>query len=189
MIHLDLHAVCIGTIKEIAPGKRSAIDKHPVREDVVEVGELGIEGDQQKERRLYFGRMLHGGPEKAIHAYPHEHLPVWSEIAEREVLPGNLGENLSIGGILEDEVHVGDEWAWGEVLLRVTEPRTPCSKLDVVLGRPVKRTMLHGTMTGWYLSVLRPGTAPTAGAIEVVSRGTGPTIADVLRGRKASRAS
>ena len=189
MIHLDLHAVCIGVIKEIAPGKRSAIDKHPVRDDLVRVGEMGIEGDQQKERRLYFGRQLHGGPDKAVHAYPHEHLAVWSEIAEREVLPGNIGENLSIGGMLEDEVRIGDEWAWGEVLLRVTEPRTPCAKLDIVLGRPVKRTMAHAAMTGWYLAVDRPGVAPTAGAIEIVRAGTGPTIADVLRGRKGARAS
>lgn len=186
---IDLHAVCIGTVQEIAPGKRSAIDKRPVRDDAVRVGALGIEGDEQRERRLYFGRQLHGGPEKAVHAYPHEHLPVWSDIAEREVLPGNLGENLSIGGVLEDEVHVGDEWRWGEVLLRVTEPRTPCAKLDIVLGRPVKRTMAHAAMTGWYLAVVEPGLAPTAGSIEVVRVGDGPTIADVLRGRKASRAS
>ena len=98
---IDLHAVCVGTIETIAPGKRSAIDKHPVRADVVRVTELGLEGDEQQEaKRLYFGRQLHGGPDKAVHAYPHEHLPVWSEIAEREVLPGNLGENLSIGGVL-----------------------------------------------------------------------------------------
>ena len=186
MINLDLHAVCVGRVREIAPGKRSAIDKHPVRDDLVRVGELGIEGDEQKERRLYFGRQLHGWPEKAVHAYPHEHLPVWSELAEREIQPGNLGENLSIGGMLEDEARVGDEWRWGHVLLRVTEPRTPCSKLDIVLGRTVKRTMLHAAMTGWYLAVVEPGDAPTAGTISIVGRGEGPTIADVLRGRKRS---
>jgi MOSC domain-containing protein YiiM len=184
--HLDLHAVCVGAVGVLASGKRSAIDKHPVRAEVVQVGELGIEGDEQQERRLYFGRQLHGGPDKAVHAYPHEHLPVWSELAEREVLPGNLGENLSIGGALEDEVRIGERWRWGEVLLRVTEPRTPCAKLDVVLGRTVKRTMLHGAMTGWYLAVDEPGEAPTAGGIERVGEGDGPTIADVLRGRKRS---
>lgn len=185
VIHLDLHAVCVGGVREIAPGMRSAIHKTPVRDDTVLVGALGIEGDEQQERRKYFGRQLHGGPDKAVHAYPHEHLPVWSELVARPVDPGNLGENLSVAGMLEDEVRIGDEWRWGEVLLRVTEPRTPCTKLDVVLGRPVKRLMLHGAMTGWYLSVVEPGRAPTAGAVEVTARGEGPTIADVLRGRKA----
>ena len=183
-MNIDLHAVCVGAVRELAPGKRSAIDKQPVRADVVRVSELGIEGDEQQERRLYFGRQLHGGPDKALHAYPHEHLPVWSEVAERPVLPGNLGENLSIGGMLEDEVRIGDLWEWGEVVLRVTEPRTPCSKLDLVLGRTVKRTMLHGAMTGWYLAVVEPGLAPTAGSITVAAAGSGPTVADVLRGRK-----
>jgi MOSC domain-containing protein YiiM len=72
------------------------------------------------------------------------------------------------------------------VRLRVTEPRTPCYKLDIVLGRTVKRVMLHGAMTGWYLAVVEPGEAPTSGAIAVVVRGDGPTITDVLRGRKPS---
>jgi MOSC domain-containing protein YiiM len=184
--HVDLHAVCTGVVEEIAPGKRSAIHKHPVAGDTVEVAELGLAGDEQQERRLYYGRQLHGGPDKAVCAYPHDHLAGWAELLEREIPPGTFGENLSTGGILEDEVHVGDRWAWGEVVLRVTEPRTPCFKLDLVLGHKVKRVMLHGAMTGWYLAVERPGVAPTSGAIEVLSRGEGPTIVDVLRGRKTS---
>ena len=186
MIHLDLHAVCTGVVEEIAPGKRSAIRKHPVRTDTIAVGTLGLDGDEQKERRLYYGRQMHGGPDKAVCAYPHEHLPAWSELLERDVPPGTFGENLSIGGVLEDEVRIGDRWRWGDVLLRVTEPRTPCYKLDLVLGRSVKRVMLHGAMTGWYLAVDEPGTAPTGGTIEVVGAGDGPTVADVLRGRKRS---
>lgn len=183
---IDLHAVCTGVIKAIAPGVRSAIDKHPVLDESIEVGELGLAGDEQKERRLHFGRQLHGGRDKALLAYPHEHLTVWTELVGREVCPGNLGENLSTGGWLEDEVRIGDRWAWGDVLLRVSEPRVPCKKLDVVLGRPVKRLTLHGAMTGWYLAVERPGIAPTSGSLQVVERGRGPTIADVLRGRRAS---
>ncbi|MCU1375897.1 MAG: domain containing protein [Actinomycetia bacterium] len=182
---IDLHAVCIGRVEEVAPGTYSAIRKQPVRDDAVEVGELGIAGDEQQEKRLYHGRQLHGGPDKAVCAYPHEHLPVWAELLEREVPVGTFGENLSIGGLLEDEVHVGDEWQWGDVRLRVTEPRLPCFKLDLVLGRKVKRVMLHGAMTGWYLAVVEPGPAPTVGRITVVARGDGPTITDVLRGRKS----
>ena len=174
----------MGRIVEIAPGKRSAIRKHPVAADVIEVGAEGLAGDEQQEkRRIYGGRPIHGGVDKAVYAYPHEHLPVWAELLEREVPIGTLGENLSIGGVLEDEVHVGDIWQWGEVLLRVTEPRTPCYKLDLHLGRKVKRFMLHGALTGWYLAVEQPGVAPTSGSIAVLARGDGPTIVDVLRGR------
>lgn len=186
MTDLALHAVCTGVVEEIAPGKRSAIRKRPVQAERISVGTLGLDGDEQRERRLYHGRRMHGGPDKAVCVYPHEHLPAWSELLEREVLPGMFGENLSIGGALEDEVRVGDRWRWGDVLLRVTEPRTPCDKLDLVLGRSVKREMLHAAITGWYLAVDGPGSAPTGGTIEVVEAGDGPTIVDVLRGRKRS---
>ena len=186
MIHLDLHAVCIGTVEEIAPGVQSAIGKRAVTSPSVVVGILGVAGDEQQDERVHGGRRIHGGPDKAVYAYPREHLPVWSELLERPCGPGLFGENLSIGGALEDEVRVGDRWGWGEVLLRVTEPRTPCYKLDIVLGRSVKRAMLHGAMTGWYLAVERPGEAPVSGTIEILDRGDGPTIADVLRGRKPS---
>jgi len=186
MIHLDLHAVCTGTIEEIAPGKRSAIRKRPVAGDTVSVGPLGIEGDAQQETRRYDGRQMHGGPDKALCVYPHEHLPSWSDLLEREVAPGTFGENLSVAGMLEDEVRVGDRWRWGEVVVRVTEPRTPCYKLDLVLGRSVKRVMLHGAMTGWYLAVDEGGVAPAGGTIEVLERGEGPTIAELLRGRGRS---
>jgi MOSC domain-containing protein YiiM len=183
---LELHAVCTGTIEEIAPGELSAIRKRPVTTAVVRVGELGIDGDEQRETRLYGGRPMHGGPDKAVYAYPHEHLPAWSELLDRDCGPGLFGENLLTGGALEDEVCVGDEWQWGSVRLRVTEPRTPCYKLDLVLGRTVKRLMLHGAMTGWYLAVVESGEAPASGTIDVVAHGDGPTIADVLRGRKPS---
>jgi MOSC domain-containing protein YiiM len=181
---LDVHAVCTGRIEEIAPGKRSAIRKRPVGTDRVAVGPLGIDGDEQQETRKYYGRQMHGGADKAVCVYPHEHLPSWADLLDRDVAPGTFGENLSVSGILEDEARVGDEWQWGEVRLRITEPRTPCFKLDLVLGHKVKRVMLHGAMTGWYLAVVQPGVAPTAGTIEVVERGDGPTIADILRGRR-----
>ena len=183
---LELHAVCVGMVAEIAPGVRSAIGKRPVTAPSVAVGILGIEGDEQQDHRVHAGRRIHGGPEKAVYAYPHEHLPVWSELLERPCPIGLFGENLSVGGILEDEVRVGDTWQWGGVRLRVTEPRMPCYKLDVVLGRSVKRAMLHGAMTGWYLAVEEAGAAPASGTIEVLDRGDGPAIADVLRGRKPS---
>lgn len=183
---LEIHAVCTGRVELIAPGTRSAIRKRPVAGETIAVGTLGLDGDEQQERRRYHGRQLHGGPDKAVCAYPHEHLPAWGELLERAIAPGTFGENLSVGGLLEDEVRVGDVWQWGDVRLRVTEPRTPCFKLDLVLGHQVKRIMLHGAMTGWYLAVDEPGEAPTSGVIDVVDRGDGPTIADVLRGRRTS---
>lgn len=185
MLTVDVHAVCTGRVEELAPGTRSAIRKRPVAGDRVSVEPLGIDGDEQQERRRYGGRPLHGGPDKALCVYPHEHLAVWAELLEREVPPGTFGENLSTGGLLEHEARVGDQWRWGDVLLRVSEPRTPCYKLDLVLGHKVKRVMLHGAMTGWYLAVLTPGVVAVDEPIEVVERGSGPTVADVLRGRRA----
>ena len=162
---------------------RSGFVKHAVEGPSIEVHALGLDGDEQHETRLHDGRPLHGGVDKAVHAYPVEHLAAWAMELGREVGPGLVGENLSVSGVTEDDVRIGDVWAWGPVRLRVTEPRLPCYKLDLILGRSLKRFMLDGNRTGWYLAVERPGAAPVAGPIEVVERGDGPTVADVLHGR------
>ena len=187
---IELVSVRVGSVAVIGQHPRwkrdvrSGFVKQPVAGPSIAVHALGLTGDEQHETRLHQGRPLHGGVDKALYAYPVEHLPAWQRELEREVGPGLVGENLTVAGVTEDDARVGDVWAWGdEVRLRVTEPRLPCFKLDLVLGRPLQRFMLHGNRTGWYLAVERPGVAPVAGPIEVVERGDGPTIADVLHGR------
>lgn len=131
---------------------RTGIFKTPVR-NRVRVNALNIEGDEQADLSV------HGGASKAIYAYPAEHYEFWRRELPGVELPwGSFGENMSIEGILEKEIHIGDRLCAGTVELIVTEPRIPCYKLSVKFGREdmVKR-FLRSRRTGFYLSVAREG--------------------------------
>ncbi|MEZ5704879.1 MAG: MOSC domain-containing protein [Burkholderiaceae bacterium] len=124
----------------------------------VAVGMLGLQGDEQADLSV------HGGRDKAVYAYPVEHLPFWvQERSERglgggALPPGFMGENLSIEGLLEDQVWIGDTLHFPDASLRVTAPREPCYKFTEVMGfaQAGKRMMQQGCC-GFYLSVVRPG--------------------------------
>jgi MOSC domain-containing protein YiiM len=145
----------------------SGIRKRPVSTETVMVSTTNIEGDRQADLRA------HGGPEKAVYAYPSEHWGPWTEELkpDQPYGPGSFGENLSLAGILEDDACIGDIWRWGDVRLQICQPRYPCFKLAAVLQRPrVVRAMVQNGRTGWYFRVLTPGPAPTSGPIEIESR-------------------
>ena len=128
---------------------------------------------------------MHGGPDKAVYAYPVEHLPLWNDELGTDFGPGTFGENLSTEGWLEDDVCIGDVWAWGEARLQVCQPRSPCYKLATITGRPdLLKRLVHTGRTGWYLRVLRPATVPVAGPIQVIERD--PAGISVLRAHHAS---
>lgn len=139
---------------------RSAICKQAV-EGPVAVGPLGLTGDEQNDLSV------HGGLSKAVYALPHAHLAWWS--AQREAagvsmlhesfIPGQLGENLSVEGVDERCVFIGDRLRFeGGVVLRVTEPRQPCAKFNAVLGyERAGREMVQSGRCGFYMAVERPG--------------------------------
>ncbi len=128
----------------------------------------------------------HGGPDKAVYAYPGEHLGLWAaELADGDgtpapLGPGAFGENLTTLGWGEDDVRIGDEWAWGDARLQVCQPRQPCYKLAMRHGRPdLPARLTANGRCGWYLRVLRPGSVPAAGPIAVVARHpAGVTVLD-----------
>jgi MOSC domain-containing protein YiiM len=101
----------------------------------------------------------HGGPDKAVLAYSADHYPLWrNELAEPDMPHGGFGENLTIAGLDEDAVCIGDVWSIGPVRFEVSQPRQPCWKLARRWNRPwlLKRVIESGR-TGWYLRVLTPG--------------------------------
>jgi MOSC domain-containing protein YiiM len=159
----------------------SGIRKKPVREASIAVSLTNLAGDGQADLRN------HGGFDKAVYAYPTDHLPAWtSELGpDTPYGPGSFGDNLSTSGWLEHEVYIGDVWQWGDALLQISQPRYPCYKLGMALNRPgVVRAMVQNSRTGWYLRVLEPGAVPTGGPILVVERGEGAvTVADVHHAR------
>ena len=163
---------------------RSGIWKEPVA-GPVRVTRLNLEGDKQSDLRY------HGGPEKAVYAYPSEHYAFWRTSLPEMAFPwGAFGENLTTLGLLEDDVRVGDVFEIGSAELEVTVPRMPCYKLGVRFGREdmTKRFFEHGG-TGFYLSVRREGALAAGDAIVRVARGEDETIADVVaRSRSRRRA-
>jgi MOSC domain-containing protein YiiM len=140
----------------------SGIRKTPVTAESIEVGPTNLAGDRQADLRV------HGGPEKAIFAYPLEHLTAWTDELRPDApyLPGSIGDNLTVTGLDETQVRIGDVWAWGDALLQICQPRYPCFKLAMAAGRPqiVKRFLATGR-SGWYIRVLEPGMAPVRGPI------------------------
>ncbi len=119
----------------------------------VNVGKLNIEGDKQADL------MVHGGVEKAVYAYPIEHYEYWKEIrSDLKYSPGVFGENLSVSGMNEKTVCVGDVYRIGSVLFSVTIPRMPCFKLGIKMGDPtIIKDFMKSERSGFYLQVLEEG--------------------------------
>lgn len=143
----------------------SGIAKSPVGDAPLAVTATNLDGDGQADLRA------HGGPDKAVYAYPSEHLPAWSVELGQDLGPGAFGENLTTSGLVEREVFIGDVWTWGTAVLQVCQPRYPCYKLGIHRGRPdIIALFLDSARSGWYLRVLQPGTASRADAISVTNR-------------------
>lgn len=177
-------AICVGRAEPIGParrapvsdtqpdGVRSAIRKqavstlqNPAR---VELAPTGLWGDEQADLRV------HGGPDKAVYAYPAEHYAFWTTVRSQAridaaLAPGALGENLTVEGLLETQLWVGDVLQIGEVQLRVTAPRSPCWKLDAAMGFAwASKMMVQSGYTGYYLSVVRAGSLAAGDEILVL---------------------
>ena len=130
----------------------TGIFKAPVSGPVV-VRELNLEGDGQADLSV------HGGPDKAVYLYSWDNILHWKKALQREDLgPGSFGENLTVEGLGEDEVAIGDEFAIGTARFMVTQPRLPCFKLALALETPsITKTFLESGRTGCYLRVLQEG--------------------------------
>ncbi|NOT35701.1 MAG: MOSC domain-containing protein [Candidatus Eisenbacteria bacterium] len=131
----------------------SAYIKSPVT-GAVAVGALGLAGDQQYDRRH------HGGEQMAVLAYADSHYEAWrDELDIHEMGPGGFGENLTVSGIDETSVCIGDTWAVGDVRLQVSQPRGPCMNIARRWDRAdlLEKVAASGR-SGWYLRVLTPGT-------------------------------
>jgi MOSC domain-containing protein YiiM len=129
---------------------------------------VNVEGDDQADRQH------HGGPDQAVYAYARESYAWWEVELGVALAPGTFGENLTLEGIDVDGALIGERWSVGGpegVLLEVTAPRIPCSKLGKRMGDPrfVKR-FAGARRPGAYLRILREGAVQAGDAVEVVER-------------------
>ena len=154
----------------------TGIFKGPVHARVP-VRRLNIDGDGQADLTV------HGGPEKAVYAYPSEHYGPWAGRLGYELSPGNFGENLTTQGLLEDAVHIGDEFRVGTARLVVTQPRLPCFKLGIRFGDPgMVKTFLRAGMPGIYFAVVEEGEVGPEDPIERLAEdGSRVSVAEMFR--------
>ncbi len=149
----------------------SGIAKRPVTVGHLRLDRLNLEGDGQADLTV------HGGPDKAVYAYPSEHLPAWAAELGQELGPAAFGENLSTRGGTEDDVCIGDRWFWGDAVLEVSQPRSPCFKLAMHRGRgDIGGLLRRSGRCGWYLRVLQPGRVPVAGPVTTEGHVMGATV-------------
>ena len=164
-------------------GKRSVTGPVAVRA-------LGLDGDEQADLSV------HGGSSKALYAYPSEHYPFWQTVraqarvaAWSEALaPGSLGENLTLAGLLEDQVWIGDVLRFAHCALAVSEPRLPCFKFDAAMGfSHASKLMAANAWCGFYLAVRAPGRLAPGEAFELIPGPREVGIAELFRARVAPR--
>ena len=100
---------------------------------------------------------------------------------EENLPPCYLGENLSLQGVLEDDLFIGDSLDFGDVVLRVTQPREPCSKLNAVLGYALAaKDMVQSGRCGFYLAVDKPGMLQAGTSFEVIPGPRSISVAQAL---------
>ncbi|HSP71344.1 MAG TPA: MOSC domain-containing protein [Gaiellaceae bacterium] len=163
-------SVNVGLPREVSwRGKRitTGIYKEPVA-GPVRIRALNLDGDRQADLRV------HGGRDKAVYAYPSEFYELWRrERPELELGWGQFGENLTTEGLLDGDVSVGDRFRIGSAELIVTQPRLPCFKLGIKMGRDEFVTdFLERGLLGFYFAVAREGEVAAGDPIVEVSRDT-----------------
>jgi MOSC domain-containing protein YiiM len=155
----------------------TGIFKQPVS-GPVQLRTLNLDGDRQADLSV------HGGPHKAVYAYPSEHYPDWRRELPGVDLPwGMFGENFTTTGLAEDELHVGDRFQIGSSIVMVRQPRTPCYKLAAKFQRDdmLERFLLSGR-SGFYLSVEQEGSVAADDVFQLLRRNQdGITISEMNR--------
>lgn len=145
----------------------SGIAKSPLAAPVW-LGPEGLEGDAQGDRSV------HGGPEKALLHYAHDHYADWrAEIGDAPPLarPGAFGENISSAGLTESAVAIGDVFRLGGARVQVSQMRQPCWKLNARFGvSDMARRVQTTGRTGWYYRVLEEGRVLPEDELELLDR-------------------
>jgi MOSC domain-containing protein YiiM len=139
---------------------------------------LNLDGDQQADLSA------HGGPFKAVYAYPSEHYGFWrQELPAMELPWGMFGENFTTEGLSEDDLQVGDRFGIGSAVLMVRQPRMPCYKLAAKFQRDdmIERFLVSGR-SGFYFSVEQEGEVGVGDSFELIPQNRdGITIAEMNR--------
>ena len=167
----------------------SAINKRAV-EGAIELRPLGLVGDEQADLAV------HGGIAKAVYAYPFVHYAFWQTVRAQarvagadEAMPyGMLGENLTLEGLTEDQLWIGDRLRLPGCVLAVSEPRRPCDKFNAVMGfSQAGKLMAQSGYCGSYLAVIEPGHLRAGDEIELMPGPREVNLRELFRARMGRR--
>jgi MOSC domain-containing protein YiiM len=148
-----LLSIQTGRIAPLGPNAVPSAFVKTLREGAVAVTPLGLQGDEQADLQA------HGGPEKAVYAYAATHYPAWAKLFPATAFTsGAMGENLTLAGLEEKDICVGDVHSIGSSLLQVCQPRQPCFKFALRHGNKyLPKAMVKNGFSGWYYRVLQTG--------------------------------
>jgi MOSC domain-containing protein YiiM len=175
----------------LVEGRRivTAIGKRPVAGPVA-VKPLGLDGDEQADLSV------HGGLSKAVYAYPLQHYAFWQTVRaqakvslwDEPLPPGSLGENLTVEGLDEKALWLGDRLQLPHCELVVSEPRLPCFKFAHAMGfAQAVKLMNQSGYCGAYLAVLNPGTLQAGDEITLVPGPRELNLLELFRSRVGRR--
>lgn len=176
---MKLLSVNVSQPKEVSyNGERikTGIFKEPVPGRTM-MRRLNIDGDGQGDLSV------HGGIHKAVYVYPVEHYDYWKrELGREDLTYGKFGENLTVEGLLEEAVHIGDVFQIGEASIEVSQPRVPCFKLGIKMGNPrIVKPFLESKRVGFYVRVLEEGEVGAGDTIERTKVGEGQmTVKEIV---------
>jgi MOSC domain-containing protein YiiM len=174
---ISLNVALPRTVKFRGQAVTTGIFKEPVK-GRVKLRRLNLDGDKQADLTV------HGGPDKALYAYPAEHYDYWKKRLPNMKLPwGMFGENLTTEELFEDQVNIGDVFRIGSSKVVATQPRMPCYKLGVKFGSmDIVRQFMESKLTGIYFRVLKEGDVGAGDKIELISRDeNNVTVKDIVR--------
>jgi MOSC domain-containing protein YiiM len=163
----------------------TAIGKQPVV-GPVEVHPLGLAGDEQADHTV------HGGLSKAVYAYPAQHYAFWQRVRsqagvspwDEELPPGAMGENLTIDGLDETRLWIGDRLVLPGCTLAVSEPRMPCFKFNAVMGfAQAGKLMAQSGYCGAYLLVIEAGSVQAGDAARLEPGPREVNLSELFRAR------
>lgn len=171
--------IFVGQICPLPPSNRPTGMFKAEITGTVPLGPCGLSGDEQADRRV------HGGPEKALHLYPQIH---YATLASRfpdaatALVLGAMGENISAPGWDEAQVSIGDVFRLGSALIQISQPRSPCWKIDDRFSvEGMAQFIAEQRITGWYFRVLEPGeVAPGADLLRLERPNASLSLADFL---------
>jgi MOSC domain-containing protein YiiM len=129
----------------------TAMHKQPVQ-TAIYLSSLQLEGDEQADI------VHHGGADKAVCVYSYEHYAYWEKELNRPMPSSAFSENMTVVGLLELDVCIGNIYRIDEALVQVSQPRQPCHKLGKKHDLVALPSLVQQTgYTGFYFRVLQAG--------------------------------